>query len=247
MTQPFDVDPQEKDSLLLEAVSSRLPLQLSCLLPNGWEIMKSRFLATESESEHILLDYPTPADYPCPGLEPEQNIGVSFRLGHRKYVFTTSVTGALEQRKSRGKTRWALRIRWPETMQELQRRLYYRAPVPDRIHIPVDIWDQPAMTDQALPSGMTRGRMLDLSAGGVGLSLADEAAQNWRENEHLVCRFSPQPGGVPLEIKARFRHRESLGPGRSRVGLQFVGLETSPDGKATLQRLNEMTRRLRIA
>ncbi len=243
MSRAFHLAPERQNELLREAAARRTTAQLSCNLPGGWEIFKTRFLGIDHEHFRIFLEYPGNPGQPPPELQPEQNVGISFRHGSHKCVFATSVVDRLQLAGRHGKHRPALCVRWPDVMQELQRRLYYRTAVPRQVMIPVDLWNLEDRAGTGAP-GPVRGRIVDVSAGGLSVTLAPQAGDLFGRNTSLQCRFTT--GGIepPLELQARLRHRDTDAGGTVRLGLQFVGLDSTPEGQEVIRRIHQMTCRL---
>jgi len=171
-----------------------------------------------------------------------QSLGVSFRYGHRKCMFSTVMLGK-SQRPQQDRNRCVLRVEWPEEVSELQQRLYHRTPVPYGRMIQVDLQlaqDDSSADTLPLPQ---RGRMLDLSAGGISVEIPRETRPRWRQDDQLLCRFATGSDRDLLEVSARIKHCSRTADGQVRLGLQFVGLDACEDGRQTLLQIRRMTNR----
>jgi c-di-GMP-binding flagellar brake protein YcgR len=247
VTQPRTIDKRRQNELLNEAVRRRTLIQLNCLHRGQWEVFQSRFLGIDLAEQELIIERPemeTGGADDTVSIEPGQNIGVAFRRGHRKHVFSTAVVGTVTLNSKKNKPTEALRLEWPETMQEMQRRLYYRVPIPPKITIPVDVWDAKS-NNTTEANAIYRGRLMDVSAGGLSISLPSDADPDWTQNQTLHCRFSPGRGERPLELNSRFRHAEPTDSGDRQIGLQFVGLDTSPNGQEAIRKISRMTQQFR--
>ena len=64
---------------------------------------------------------------------------------------------------------------------------------------------------------------------------------DWPVNAPVQCALSCASPQVELEAPAQFRHFAAGPDGHARVGLQFAGLEATSEGRATLQRILDLT------
>ncbi len=247
MSQPIQLDPDRQDELLHEAASRYLAVVVTCRAADGWTTLRSRFLGTDAKDQQLFIEYPSGSGTVTPEIVGGQNIGVSFRRSHKKCVFNTMVLGRCQFSLSATEGLPALKLRWPEQMCELQRRLYYRAPVPEGITVPVELWRGRAEDRRSQNDPIYRGTMLDLSAGGVSVALPSDDSPCWHEGDPASCEFQAGSGEPPTTVSGRLRHWEEIGGGCVRVGLHFVGLDSSPDQRDTLERVIHVTVRFQRA
>jgi len=245
LNQPFQVSADRCHELLGQAARARATITLDYRLGQRWVHRKYRLVGIDPHESLLLVDAGPSSVYWAARLEPGLNLTASFRHGHHKCVFTTSVVDVQEANPSGLSPHRVLRLLRPDEMHELQRRLYVRTRVPPNRMIPVDLWLAPreASRPGAAPR---RGRMLDLSGGGMSLELPRDVSLCCRENDLLTCRFTAEPSRAALEIPTRLRHTSRLPDGRMRIGLQFVGLDASDDGRRTLQCIQRITAGLRV-
>ena len=243
MSIPHQLKTQQRKQSLDEAVARRFIVSLSLKNDDGWTSYKSRFLAKDDRTDELIVEYPSPTGQPMPEVAPLQNIGVSFRRGHKKCMFNTVVRSRLNYTTDNGAQTPALKLAQPSDMFELQRRVFYRTPIPNAMAIEVRIWPGSDAT-QTLDSTPFRGAMSDLSAGGLSFILDSEETPQWKVNTPINCWFDPNAGNSPIEAAAQFRHCEPMDDDRMRVGLQFAGLEASQQGRDTLQRILDLTTHL---
>jgi c-di-GMP-binding flagellar brake protein YcgR len=243
MSQPMEIHSERQVQLLEEAASRRWPAVIACRTDNGWVNVKSRFLACDPASERLTLEYPFSANEVIPELVAGQDVGVSFRRGHKKCAFNALVTGSGQMELGAGTVRAPIvTLSWPEDMHELQRRLYYRSPAPSGSAIPVKLWRGDKEGPCAGPSWSCRGRLVDLSAGGISIWVSRCPIPQWEEDEAVGCSFPVDSGGAPVSITGRLRHWEVTAQG-TRVGVHFVGLDTSLADRDTLRQVIRLTTR----
>lgn len=253
MNPQFEVHSEVVQSILHEAVKTHAPIVLTYRGSSGWAMLKSRITGVEGDGQLLLIEIPRQCGSDTVLPEAGQSVSVAFRRGHRKHVFSSMVvddsSGGSNLRNAS-----VLRITWPDELCELQRRLYHRTPVPRGRLIPVDLWmdrcsadelDQepptPADEPKALPH---RGKMLDLSAGGISVELPREVRPRWREQDQLSCRFAAGPDRTPVEVTARLTHYTRQADGHVRLGLQFLGLDTCEHGREVLRQIHHTANRL---
>jgi c-di-GMP-binding flagellar brake protein YcgR len=144
--------------------------------------------------------------------------------------------GATVESVQEEKEEGEITLRWPDHLQQLQRRVYERARPPKDAIIAVRFWREEVASGSAAEARCVRhGQLEDISAGGMRIKVA-------RPNEIELgatcrCAFAPRPGKPSLVLDALVRHREAAGSGRASIGFQFVGLETTVEGRQLLDRL----------
>lgn len=234
------LDDTQRDQRMKAAVEKGIPMTLTTKIDGQWCNHKARFV---SHHEHHILIEPAPKreDAGAVSLEisPGMHLGVSFKFGNHKYVFSTTVID-LQQMCLSGKMAVVSSIAWPETLELMQRRNFYRAEIPAH-HRPVaTCWlggleAGPDATDAKIPT--FHSQVADLSVGGVRLECQTGDVPELRVGQTVGIRvaFANQPQALMLE--ATFRHAEPMG-NRIELGLQFIGLEHSDAGRLTLGQLS---------
>jgi len=231
---------EETSVILDEAVHQNALAVLTIHQDGSWQMFKSRFLERDSHRRFIVLDYQeTHGTQPTP-LSSGQYVGVSFRYKSRKVMFAT-VVEARGRYLAGGQTSVpAVRYRWPESMTELQRRAYYRTPIPPEVRVLANLWPGGVAAREAIQSaalGIATGEALDLSCGGTLVRLNQIAAPSWSDNQTLGVELHLPDGQPPLLIDAYYRGARHDGDSHLCAAVQFVGLELSLDGRGLLQRL----------
>lgn len=232
MTIAQTIPTRRLNEILEESIAEQRRLVLTHNTDNGWRTYKSKFVSGSSErqviqaqtlvsSENLESELPQPGD----------TLGVTFRLGHKKCMFGTT----LESFEGEGEQRLAT-MRWPDNIQQLQRRVFERATPPHDAIVPVRMWCCEGLSSAQVDERTVKhGQLEDVSAGGMRVKAASPL--DFRPGATFRCVFAPRPGKPSIVLDALVRHRESAEQGRSSIGFQFVGLEATPDGRRVLERL----------
>jgi c-di-GMP-binding flagellar brake protein YcgR len=251
------VDERRRDEILHVAGDRRTPAVITRYGCNGWMSVASRFGHTRSDDECIHLDVAAEElRTPDQALSIGDQVGISFRRGRSKCLFTSVIT-ACDERHAGGSCQPAkITVRWPTNLQQMQRRLYERVSIPPGHVIEIVVWPHPGgrpgtlgkrdgLRDPVLDGAAwtQTGVMSDLSAGGVGVVM--EPGRHWNTGETYVCSFRPQEEADALQFDVRLRHVDRTPDGGWSLGLQFVGLETSSAGQCQLAQLASIVTALR--
>ena len=226
------VEPARRDEILSEAVEKAAPVVVTTRKGRDWLTHKSHFLAAPDAGDHLLIAAPLTAEVgTITVLARGEQIGVSFRRGHKKCMFGAVVEDLREYPQ-------AIAVGRPEKIQELQRRVYYRSAPPRGMTVQVRYWpadDHPPTSSGRPPDDAGHGTLKDLSVGGIRIETHDHPSL--RIGQTVICHFAHKRGAPPVTVDATLRHRQSEPCGSESLGLQFVGLETSPGGRKRLVRL----------
>lgn len=249
MSLPNALVGRQRDQLLADAIHEKARLVLSYRGADQWQLHKSRLLDMAPARRALVVAYPYDIEDDEIEFDRGEQLGVSFRHRSRKCMFGATVVGKRQPRRrtTRGFSSKAILISWPEQIEELQRRVYYRVDIPDFVHLDVEFWPGGADVDgMGPPAGQEtqRGRLLDLSVGGMRVEVPSKSNPRFEENTLVGARFSPDPKQPPLVLEACFRHVQVEGVGKLSLGFQFVGLELASDGRSLLSRLATAVSRL---
>ncbi|NOT01305.1 MAG: flagellar brake protein [Phycisphaerales bacterium] len=250
------VDHARRDEIIRDAAVRHTDVQLTRYGGSGWKTYVSRFVGANKDGTVVWIDAPmNDAAGGSPTLRVGEQVGISFRRGRCKCLFTTTVTDAdgLQPQDGSaavpggtdgadGRDAEAVAIRWPENLQEMQRRVYQRVTPPHGHVVNVTVYphcltDGPVQAAGVVPRGgvLSEGRLANLSAGGLCTSATEKPP--FRDGDLVIIRFSPRPGGEPLQLDSRVRHVMAAPGNRWSVGFQFVGLETTTTGQCRLAEL----------
>ncbi len=229
------------------AVQERALAVLTVQDGTAWQTFKSRFLERDPHGRFFVLDYQPADDQPLPKVIPGQYLGVSLRHKSRKLLFATVVEAKGRFHLDAEHTIPAIRYRWPDSVTELQRRAYYRTPVPQDMNLLVHMWaggvgarvQAQSDTLQVVP-----GRLGDLSCGGALVRLLHNTSPGWSEQQTLGVELQLPDGRPPILVDAHFRGIRMDEGGQPAAAIQFVGLELAVDGRFVLQRLANCVQRL---
>jgi c-di-GMP-binding flagellar brake protein YcgR len=239
--------PRDATEIFDYAVQERALAVLTVQEGSDWRTFKSRFLERDASARFFVLDYQPVDGEGLPPIAPGQYVGVTFRQRSRKVLFATVVEAkghfVLDDRS----TVPAVRYRWPDSMTELQRRAYYRTPVPEGTTLLVSLWpggSAARSSAQASTLQVSTGDLADISCGGALVRLHQATPAPWLDGEVLGIQMQLPDGRPPVVIDARFRGVRHDALGARSAALQFVGLEMTVDGRLVLQRLAGSLQRL---
>lgn len=237
--------PHETTEILDFAVRDNALAVLSIAEGESWHTAKCRFLERDPNRRFFVLEQPEPSEEPV-NLSLGQYIGVSFRYRSRKIMFATVVEAKGRFMIDGSSAVPAIRFRWPDSLTELQRRAYYRTPLPPGMTVPVSFWAggcQARTRTQSQTLSVFNGDALDISCGGTLVRLSQTTPSEWVEDMTLGVEMHMPDGRPPLLIDAYFRGARKESSGEISAALQFVGLEVTVDGRQALQRLARCVQR----
>jgi len=223
---------EQRDEILADSINRRLRVMVTHHLPEGWRTYKSSFLSGTRLSGTILLKVLVPENTPDSTLPQAGGpCGVTFRLGHKKCMFSTVVRSGVSENGA-----LLVTVNWPENLEQLQRRAYERVAPPRDTVVAVRFWpEEPDSNAVENGRNIRHGQLEDVSASGMRVKTSDlgdiEVGRTYR------CVFAPQPGAPVVIADAVLRHREAADHGRASLGFHFVGLEVTPEGRKLLDRI----------
>lgn len=227
ITQLFNAP--RSDEILEDAIERQLRTSLSFRRAKDWHTRKSAFVSRHQASSSLCIKVLTPRESPpFPLPHPGDTLGVTFRLNHRKCLFGGKVYSIRQE-----DGHLLVTLGWPDHLQQVQRRAFERVVVPHGQVIAVRFWrdDEPSSADR----NVRHGQLENLSAGGMCLKAA--GCSETRAGDAYKCVFAPNPNAPSLILDARLQHCETAEQGRVLLGFRFVGLEATPEGRASLDRL----------
>ena len=231
MSRTHTIDRPQQEEIIADAIREQRQLVLTYNLPGGWRRQKAVFVSGSASTREALVHALLPEDFSQVQLPALGSIvGGSFRLGHKKCLFSASVRTCGPRAKT-----VPISLTWPDHLSQLQRRAFERATPPKGNVIAVRFWVDHG--ESAAPDGreVRHGQLEDISAGGLRLKVADALSVEMEKTYKAV--FTPRQGKPALILDAILRHREIAERGRASLGFQFVGLETSTEGLRMLDRL----------
>jgi hypothetical protein len=222
--------------ILQIVIEEKTPAIMSYLSKRKWHVAKVLLseLGANRLNIHVL-----PRENPHPlNIQVNQPVGISLKYGHGKFIFETTVL-VLEPspEQTSGGT---IVLRVPDRIEIVQRRSYFRVDVPPSLKVNVLLWHR-SSTDteqQVPPEHYWQGKLADISAGGAQIVVDTVQNPDFKKGQFVGLRFTPMPYEIPLMFDAQIRNLLPTADDKSIcIGLQIVGLEASPEGRQTLQRL----------
>jgi c-di-GMP-binding flagellar brake protein YcgR len=136
-------------------------------------------------------------------------------------------------------------LTWPEGVQQVQRRLYFRASIPIDMNLSVRIWPSVPAID-TIPSvpPIHSAKLLDISAGGCQAEMNIPDALVLEKSYLLEIELPKPEPSLLVQAQAR-RVQANVENDKFSYGLQFLSLDHTPRGQATLMKLARLTNYLR--
>jgi hypothetical protein len=243
---PHGVD---REKVLQTVIDMKVPAIMSYLSKDKWHVAK--VLITNLNGDRLSVESTISRMQRPINIRVDQPVGISFKYSFGKFVFDTIVK-ALEpstdpetQRQRGGIIVLAL----PDKIEVIQRRNYFRVNVPESLKVKILLWPRSGKRDEADSKheamiethNCCQGRLMDISAGGAQIIVPNQnnAGQaSFKKGQFVSMRFTPLPYETPLILNAQIRNiLPTVDEQNSSFGLQFVGLEASPEGREVLSRL----------
>lgn len=243
MNSDITIGPTSQRSILLWAIRRRVPATISILVEGSWHNYRSQLLGLEGNL--LRVTYPTPVgDAPVVEITPGEQMGVSFRRGHKKCLFVSSAVLRQSEDDGSGERLDALVLRVPEEMRELQRRAYQRVIVPPDWLIAVKIWSGGLPLDGEPAVPICAGRISNISVGGVLVDIRADQNPRLGVGDIVGLEITPHPGRRPLLVEAQYRHCAAIGGDRIGLGLQLLGLEHNVPGRASIVEMASLVKQV---
>jgi c-di-GMP-binding flagellar brake protein YcgR len=232
-----ELDVEQINELIGEAVEKQIPAMVTVGSENQWENLHTRVLSVRGS--HLLLEFPVADEGHAPWeFVPAERIGINFKLRHHKHIFSATVVG-LDEVLIEGDVRVpALVVVLPTRMQRLGRRAFNRVDVPENRIVRVSFWlgGRDAEPTANMPENpVWTGLVNNLSAGGLQIEVDQKVTHIVEPGDVLGVRISFGAAENTIYADALFRHAQPAQEGKVYMGLQFLGLTESPQGLATLQ------------
>lgn len=214
---------------------------------DGWSTFKCRFLERDPQGSYFVLDHQSSAGETLPILSLGQYVGVNFRHGSRKIMFSTVVEAKGKFLMPDNREIAAIRYRWPDALTELQRRAFYRTAVPPGMVLIANLWPGGAerrAEAQRSAGQVVSGQLIDLSCGGALIEVHQQTTPPWTENQTLGIDLQLGDGKPSMAVDGHFKGFRAREGTPSTIAIQFVGFEMSVEGQVNMQRLSHAVQRL---
>jgi len=232
---------EQSNNALMWAIENQAPLRLTVHLARDWMEVSSQFIGGEMLKSLLVKSFPEPwTNKVLAG----QLLPCSFRKGHRKYLFVSAIASH-EQVEFAGAASQTCVLAWPDGLQEMQRRHYVRAKVPEEYDLAVRLWlPVPAVEQRPMTEPFAVGKLIDISAGGALVELG--TAENIRVGDSYLLEIELPKPEEPVLVLAQSRRMEG-GPDQTlgHYGFQLLSPGCGPRGQQTLFRLARFANYLR--
>lgn len=233
----LEVADARRDQVLQDSIDRGVRAVIAHRPTDRWLSHKAIFVCGSADSGQLGLHMPPTHDSSasaCPKVG--DSVGVTFRLNHKKCMFHSLVLALNRQEGDP-----LLTVRWPGALLQLQRRAYDRATPPRGEIVAVRLWrDDMSRENVSGKADVRNAQMVDLSAGGLSVTVADDDV--FELGATYRCVFTTSPGAPSILLEATLRHRTVDDRQRACLGFQFLGLETTVDGSRVLGRLADAVR-----
>ncbi|MHC4691162.1 MAG: flagellar brake protein [Planctomycetota bacterium] len=246
----------EPREVLQAAIDEKVPAIMSYLSQDKWHVTK--VLLTRLGANRLNIEI-WPREKPHPiNIQTDQPVGISIKYGYGKFVFDTTVVDLKlsEGSNSQGRSPTIV-LEVPGRIEIVQRRSYFRVDVPRSLKVNILLWhrglkcvpedilrDRARKPDNDESNNSKKrkdyyiGKLVDISAGGAQIAVDTDQKPDFRKGQFIRLTFTPMPYEKPLILDAQIRNILPTVDDRNIcLGIQLVGLEASPEGRAVLQRL----------
>jgi c-di-GMP-binding flagellar brake protein YcgR len=235
MSRPELLKSDQIDPFLHKAVQDGLCGTLSCLHSGKWSVFdivvdsfRSSGLRVQIISENLReVD-----------IKKNQPVGICFQFERYKYIFESIIDQPPTVERP-----MELTIETPDKIEKMQRRAYERQPIPSSLNIRAMFWHRGYHNDSnpTPDEDYWQGKLENLSAGGAMIRVGQDHRNFFSMGQLVGVQFTPMSYQKPLLLEGHVRHLQTQADQEALlVGVEFLGLEASPEGRDTLHRLLEV-------
>ena len=225
----------EAHDILHSAISDKTSATITFMSKGKWHSLRVAFLAVNTQTLHIRI----PADTKSIPTEIsiDQPIGISFNGGVDVYIFEVPVVG-FEAAVIEGKG-GVIVLEIPENIEKMQRRAFTRVCVPHNLNVKTLFWHRGFIDKEHEPplENYWQGNLIDLSAGGLQISIDKVEGNNFTVSQIVGVQFTPLPYQKPIIIEGQVKRIVDGEDNTILVGIEFLGIESSTDGRDKLYRI----------
>ena len=232
MVQKETLNFSEIKGVLSEAQQEKSPVTGSFMVDGKWRLIDLKVCGCSDD--FILFD----SQASCELLKKDHPIGICIHSGHYKYLFDSTVQAVEPQGPL-----WQILLNPPDTAERVERRVYHRQPVPANTKVKVLFWHRgyPDESENEPAENYWQGILLNLSAGGARFEIELEHKEHFRIGQFLGIQFTPMSYQKPLLLESHVKYAEEQSDNlHFRIGVEFLGLEASPEGRLILERILEV-------
>lgn len=167
-----------------------------------------------------------------------QPVGICFEHEHHKYIFETIVLEPCCPGQPGG-----IVLDVPDKIEKVPRRAYERQPIPATLNVRVLFWHRGHQHDASSSpeEAYWQGVLDNLSVGGAMIRVESDHRNFFSIGQYVGVQFTPMSYQKPLLLEGQVRHLKTP-PDRDvlLVGIEFLGLEASSEGRDIIHRLLEV-------
>ncbi|MBE0535584.1 MAG: PilZ domain-containing protein [Phycisphaerae bacterium] len=236
MNEPEVLTAEELTKVVLDLIDQKAAGVMTHLTSGKWHVCDVFFKAVTPSAIQIEVqqnEKRIPID-----IQINQPVGISVQHQFNKYIFESVVIGL--ESVLHGTCSGKVVLELPDKSERMQRRAYARTGAPGKLKVKVLFWHRGYLDDttEAPLDNYWQGRLLDLSAGGMQIAVDVDQGVNFRPGQLVGLQFTPMPHQKPLLLEAQVKHLASKTDGKEfYIGVEFIGLETSGEGRQKLRRL----------
>jgi c-di-GMP-binding flagellar brake protein YcgR len=240
--------PSRIDGLLEIACAYNVPLFIAAESRGKIYRYKSRMLDVKKtdDARSVVIDHPV-TDGPAIALTPNVAIIIFFAVDKSRFFFDAQVQRKTLFALASHRKVPALEISYPNAIKSGQRRAYYRVPIPIGKPIAVELGAISDMSDWLAQEPGTwnfpthirfEGSILNISVGGMLLSVNEGTKTIPRVGTKLGLRFSISPDETPILLKGIIRRKERRDSANvDAVGIEFIDTSEKFEYKLAINRL----------
>jgi c-di-GMP-binding flagellar brake protein YcgR len=240
---------EEMMKIVQVAALRNTPIAVTSRVGETWQSYRSRFLGLREGDVWIAKLSAAVPGQSTTELDAGRRIGVAFKQGHYKYVYSSEVLPAGEQHPILGGKTPGIRVAWPTDMLQFQRRMFERALVPSGRRAFVTFWEGGLIREpqtQVRDKLTYHGQLVDLSAGGFRVRLLAGADPGFRTGDPLGAEIVIDGQAAQIRVDVQFRHSMPDEFGVT-LGMQLMGLAESDDGRKVLGRISQFVQEFQRA
>lgn len=219
-------------SFLRQAAQRALCGSLTALCGDKWTISDVVIYKFSDSGVHFTLsDRPR---LPAP-FKPEQPVGLCLQQDYYKYIFESKIAIASDTENTA-----EIVVEVPDKIEKMPRRAFERQSIPAGLNVRAMFWHRGHLNDldQTPQEDYWQGKLENLSAGGTMIRVGGEQREFFSIGQLVGVQFTPMSYQKPLLLEGHVRHLDAQPDSQNLlVGVEFLGLEASPEGRDILHRL----------
>lgn len=234
MPEGIALSPSAAKKILREMAERNQSLDLVRILEEGEDRCRSRFI--QVPDGRLAVEVPSRLGHLVP-VRTDERIEAFFRMGNHRYWFASTVTGRRSVQLSEDMAISVLQLAPPKRVEQRQRRRHFRIDLHEADRLTADLWRIDADSDNA-PVALPSMEVLDLSAGGMRLLHDQPEDCPTEQGDTLRVSVQLDDAAPRVILDARAMRAAGVVKGITHLGLEFVGLDDSPKGRATRDALS---------